>query len=100
MGLMMFNFIKYLLPKRVVIKREVVFTGRWIEIDYKSMETSHDEILITNDRGWYRICTCLGNRRGTVDFYDAYDAKIKGFNPTHYIKLLRPISGVSYDDGV
>ena len=93
----MINFIKSMLPKRVVIKKEVVFTGRWIEIDYRDMETSHDEILITNSRGWYRICTCLGNKRGGVDFYDGYDHKIKGFNPTHYMKILRPIDGVSYD---
>lgn len=96
---MMFKFIKSLLQKIVVAKREVVFTGRWIEIDYKSMETSHDEILITNERGWYRICTCLGNKHGGVDFYDAHENKIKGFNPTHYIKLLRPVAGVSYDEG-
>lgn len=61
----------------------------WEDINYSDMETSHDEILITNDRGWYRICTCLGGKNGGVDFYDAYERKIKGFNPTRFARLKK-----------
>lgn len=96
----MIGFIKSILPKRVVIEKKTVFTNEWIEIDYKNMETSHDQILVTNERGWYRVCRCLGGKRNGVDFYDNYDRVIKGFNPTHYMRLHRPIINVSYEEGL
>lgn len=57
-----------LLKIKPEVKTEVKLSNEWIEIDYKNMETSHDEILVTNERGWYRVCRCLGGKRNGVDF--------------------------------
>ncbi|AUS01354.1 protein of unknown function DUF551 [Vibrio phage 1.284.A._10N.286.55.A5] len=61
--------------------------SKWISLKDNIPKTSHNEIVIKNDRGWTRIVRFLCTIRHGRQFVDCYDRPIKGFNATHYFPL-------------
>lgn len=89
--------IKRLIKSLFTIKNNITIgeleLSKWTPI--KMAESSFDEILITNDKGWFRVCTCI-RKNNSLAFYDRNDVEIKGFKPTMFLKLSKPIIDRDY----
>ena len=63
----------------------------WVEISKNPPDSSFYDIVIKNEKGWKRICTCMHDFHGdggfSCKFYDHNDIEIRGFKATHYITL-------------
>lgn len=86
--------MKKLFTIKKVVNIESIEVSQWLPI--KDVETTWDEILITNEKGWVRTCICLADRNGRLKLYDHNEMEIKGFNATHFMKISKPISEKEY----
>ena len=90
----MFKFLKSMFTIKKVVNIDSLEITKWLPIKYA--ESSWNEIVIRNDRGWLRICTCLAKRNGSLSFYDHNEIEIKGFNPTEFLILKEPVKDKEY----
>jgi hypothetical protein len=88
------NIIKRFFTIKKVVNIESVEVSQWLPIKY--VETTWDEILIKNEKGWIRTCICLAKRNGKLKLYDHNETEIKGFNATHFMKINKPINDKDY----
>lgn len=89
--------IKRIIKSIFTIKNSIVISdlelSKWTPIEM--VESSFDEILITNDKGWFRVCTCI-RKNNSLAFYDRNEVEIKEFKPTMFLKLNKPITDRDY----